>query len=495
MRVPRVGVKQTTWGPQLSEESCGPQVVCLTSEAQASRSQQGGHVGAMPCKGVRKRPSRPSATRQPLAALPEQRAKLPIDVEDFVNTFGGRPPANSVLGKQLDNAGDACKGLVEDFPCLSTPTIKRAKRFMKAARAGQSLTPYVTWSKYMRLRVGIKSSELSRLLTATATASGSPGKRVLRGRVGKRQVNSQYDQHVEKDGPVAFAQCSLNGSGAAVGATDAAISRQQILSRSAAIPMTPQFIVDWLYQALLDTVRVFETIMGTASYDASGVANSTGSGEVLLFWGSHLGSLREQGLISWDYDADLAVFHHSHDFDTIANLAKEQLAKMKYACTQHSTQKFRVAPLEPAAWAPYQELYQEVRERNRGLDRVALCKKTGSLWRQGKRARQPHGSNCIDIEVYKIEPNCMVKLLGTKPIQASLDSIFPTAVGVFGPLQFSIPKTASVLLEEYGKQCLQQRLVKIRRQGSGFEWIKAPECMRRVAFPACALHKAAGYLS
>ena len=344
MRVPRVGVKQTTWGPQLSEESCGPQVVCLTSEAQASRSQQGGHVGAMPCKGVRKRPSRPSATRQPLAALPEQRAKLPIDVEDFVNTFGGRPPANSVLGKQLDNAGDACKGLVEDFPCLPTPTIKRAKRFMKAARAGQSLTPYVTWSKYMRLRVGIKSSELSRLLTATATASGSPGKRVLRGRVGKRQVNSQYDQHVEKDGPVAFAQCSLNGSGAAVGATDAAISRQQILSRSAAIPMTPQFIVDWLYQALLDTVRVFETIMGTASYDASGVANSTGSGEVLLFWGSHLGSLCEQGLISWDYDADLAVFHHSHDFDTIANLAKEQLAKMNYACTQHSTQKFRVAP-------------------------------------------------------------------------------------------------------------------------------------------------------
>ena len=193
----------------------------------------------------------------------------------------------------------------------------------------------------MRLRVGIQSSELSRLLTATATASGSPGKRVLRGRGGKRQVNSQYDQHVEKDGPVAFA---LNGSGAAVGATDAAISRQQILSRSAAIPMTPQFIVDWLYQAILDTVRVFETIMGTASYDASGVANSTGSGEVLLFWGSHLGSLREQGLISWDYDADLAVFHHSHDFDTIANLAKEQLAKMNYACTQHSTQKFRVAP-------------------------------------------------------------------------------------------------------------------------------------------------------
>ena len=164
------------------------------------------------------------------------------------------------------------------------------------------------------------------------------------------------------------------------------------LSRSAAIPMTPQFIVDWLYQALLDTVRVFETIMGTASYDASGVANSTGSGEVLLFWGSHLGSLREQGLISWDYDADLAVFHHSHDFDTIADLAKEQLAKMNYACTQHSTQKFRV-PLEPAAWAPYQELYQEVRERNRGLDRVALCKKPAAF---GARA-SARGSRMVQI--------------------------------------------------------------------------------------------------
>ena len=30
-------------------------------------------------------------------------------------------------------------------------------------------------------------------------------------------------------------------------------------------------------------------------------------GQVGLFWGSHLGSLRSQAMISWDYDADIAV--------------------------------------------------------------------------------------------------------------------------------------------------------------------------------------------
>lgn len=66
------------------------------------------------------------------------------------------------------------------------------------------------------------------------------------------------------------------------------------------IPYTPQYIVDWLYQFLLDAVRVLESIMGVVSYNATGHPQGDGAGQVMLFWGTHLGSLREQALIAWD---------------------------------------------------------------------------------------------------------------------------------------------------------------------------------------------------
>ena len=45
----------------------------------------------------------------------------------------------------------------------------------------------------------------------------------------------------------------------------------------------------------------------------------------MLFWGSHLGSIREQAVIVWDYDVDLAVFYHEDDFALTWNTAKRQL--------------------------------------------------------------------------------------------------------------------------------------------------------------------------
>ena len=126
--------------------------------------------------------------------------------------------------------------------------------------------------------------------------------------------------------------------------------------------------------------------------------------------------------------------------------------------TTFRAKKYRVAPKNPATWHPYQELYQETREKKQSLSRAALSQLVASRWRHGARAQQPHGSNCIDIETYRIRPKVDVQLLGSQPIHTRLAHIFPTAVGVFGPLQFAIPNSPAMLFREYGEQCLQQRI-------------------------------------
>ena len=51
-------------------------------------------------------------------------------------------------------------------------------------------------------------------------------------------------------------------------------------------------------------------LLGSADFDKHGHPEGDGKkGDVMLWWRSHLGSARDQGLIAWDYDADLAVVH------------------------------------------------------------------------------------------------------------------------------------------------------------------------------------------
>jgi len=140
------------------------------------------------------------------------------------------------------------------------------------------------------------------------------------------------------------------------------------------------------------------------------------------------------------------------------------------------------------------ELYQETRERCQGLSRAALSKEVASRWRQGARARQPPGANCVDIETYRVNPKKPLNLLGSAPIHTKLDDIFPTSVGRFGPLQFSIPRSALMLFKEYGPHCLQHRMVKMKKP-RGATWSQAPEIARRAVWPATSLQHAKEYLS
>ena len=83
---------------------------------------------------------------------------------------------------------------------------------------------------------------------------------------------------------------------------------------------------------------------------------------------------------------------------------------------------------------------QETREKKQSLSRAALSQLVASRWRHGARAQQPHGSNCIDIETYRIRPKVDVKLLGSQPIHTRLAHISPQPLACSGHsnLQFRI---------------------------------------------------------
>ena len=104
--------------------------------------------------------------QQPLA--PD--ATLRHDLETFMAKYGGRPAATSKLGIRVARAGNAVDNLLEGYPTLSSPTVKRASKFLAALSKGQSLAPFNAWSKYMRLRVNLKKSSLSALSLLIAAA-------------------------------------------------------------------------------------------------------------------------------------------------------------------------------------------------------------------------------------------------------------------------------------------------------------------------------------
>ena len=101
---------------------------------------------------------------------------------------------------------------------------------------------------------------------------------------------------------------------------DGALARITHISRNHEMQYTPQTVVNWIYQAIVDVMaRIQSCFPPGGRFSASGEyfdknGARTAGGEVVLFWGSELGSRREQSLIAWDYDADLAVFV-THDVD------------------------------------------------------------------------------------------------------------------------------------------------------------------------------------
>ena len=201
-----------------------------------------------------------------------------------------------------------------------------------------------------------------------------------------------------------------------------------------------------------------------------------------------MGSRRDQAIIAWDYDADFAIFVTPDvDIDSLWRRASRVLTPLGMRCIQHKSFKFRFTPTDPVAWFPWRELYQETREQNMHLPRPTLVQKVASLWRQGKRARHPHGCNCIDVEIYKVRPDRDVATRETGVI-VKTDSLFPIIEGALGPLRIPLPRTPVCLDAEYGLHWREKYVAKVP-SGMGCKHVQLTNNFRRTIWPSRPLQR------
>ena len=159
-------------------------------------------------------------------------------------------------------------------------------------------------------------------------------------------------------------------------------------------------------------------------------------------------------MIDWDYNAHVAVAHvPGCNVQQVWRSANTTLDMLGYHCTQHGN-TYQISPCDPMCWAPCKDLYQQVRERPPCESRRDVVRMTAKQWKEGETATLPHGSNCVDIEMYEVSPNNAVKVRGATTFSLALQHLSPTASGVFGPLPCSAPSTVWFLKQEYGSGCV-----------------------------------------
>ena len=118
--------------------------------------------------------------------------------------------------------------------------------------------------------------------------------------------------------------------------------------------------------------------------------------------------------------------------------------------TQHSKgTKWRVAPTTAVSHVPYKELYQEMHEQLHGLSRPDLMKRCASAWKSGRQPLAPHGSNCVDLDLFQIQPRMAINIVGDKAVAVATDEVFPLRSGNFGPLKLPVPCSVAHLLKEH----------------------------------------------
>ena len=424
--------------------------------------------------GVKKHPIPGVAGKcwQSLVAVDKQ---ILIQFADFFQEYGCKPTGSSQLGKSL-------KDLFDRRPAVGG---------LGVARAHYSEAPFLQ-PRFQK--------QVDEFLNAWRSDSG---RKMKKWRIWASTYRARQSPH--KGSAFSNALCSSPGPGKHRVVEIAAFGAKEEINTSAAIPtvarhlmdgsilhLTPAPVVDWLYQAVVDIHVIVQRTFGVASFDAVGNATAAGLADVTLFWGSFLGSLRDQALIAWDYDADLALWLAKNiseeDFSRLWACVSRQLELLGYRCSMHNPlRKLRVAPPVALAWAPYKELYQETRVQKgvHGKARPAILQKTAGRWRRGERAIDPLGANCVDIDVYWLGRD-KIPIMGSKPFSVSSSDVFPTALGVFGPLLLPTPRTSKVLLKEYGSDCLRKRRAKIITKGGHFSEmhdVADGELVRRSAWP------------
>ena len=135
------------------------------------------------------------------------------------------------------------------------------------------------------------------------------------------------------------------------------------------IDLTPQIIVDYLYQALSDT---------------SEVLNSFCPGRWFLMWGSAIGALRSSprrrgGLIAWDYDIDIGVLVDRIPWEGYG-LLMSRLQQKGHGVHQGVDGHIEVYPSIPYVSNVYHEHFRRAAEEQK-QNPVAKPKDLGQLCR------------------------------------------------------------------------------------------------------------------
>ena len=177
----------------------------------------------------------------------------------------------------------------------------------------------------------------------------------------------------------------------------------------------------------------------------------------MLWYGSHLGAYRDRGMIAWDYDGDVALFLTSAvgdaHFKAMLVTFKSKIERLGYRLCQH-WMSLRLCPPEAQAWNACRELYQDDPCDYR------IMRNCVKRWKRCETAAAPHGSNCVDINVYRLTTVVLRTGSVIKARRAKLSILFPRAVMPFGAVMPSVPKEPRAPKQMYGPKCLDTRCVK-----------------------------------
>ena len=245
------------------------------------------------------------------------------------------------------------------------------------------------------------------------------------------------------------------------------------------LKFTPQPVVNWLYQAAAYAITILQHHLGTrARFNEHGEfvdveTNSPASGgQVCGVWGTELGARREQALIAWDYDVDLAVFiTEDFVFSELWLEVKKALEPLGLQCLEHDKgYKFRIAPLQPVAFNYWQARRHEAKLNNPGLARPKLLQLASIRRKHHEVLQNPTGINCVDIEVHTVKAASQrdnapltIGMTGQAcgKFEASPQSIFPIVEGILGPLRIPLPHSPRMLSREYGEDWATVRRMKV----------------------------------
>ena len=377
--------------------------------------------------------------------------KLLEEVKTFVEEIGFWPPRHrrgdlgsriQVFLRRADDAQGSERGAIVALrkTCLQgwSKSVARSRKIIKRLEAGSVPAPGSKDARFMsNLKYTSKKRPASAInvLPKTAVAMREPSKQKARWDLSDAPI------------PVPFP--------------------------GTVVHLTPQIIVDYLYQALSDTAEVL---------------NGLCPGRWFLMWGSAIGALRSSprrrgGLIAWDCDIDIGVLVDRIPWEGYG-LLKSRLQQAGHGVHQGVDGHIKVYPPIPYVGNVYHEHFRRAAEEQK-QNLVAKPKDLGQLCRLAKMRTANNepvrkiGRNVVDIDLEQSVGNGNYKLLSMGTY--SEKDLLPVKMVPFGPLKVPVAKNAKHLLRDYyGQDVL--RKCQYRRMHGGC--VDVPPCVPRIAYPS-----------